>query len=78
MGIKSLGSRIVISLLEYEMLPTHSLLKSWFPTGGVILGGSGNFRSWSLVKGRGHWETCPWRLSCPKSLSLSLSASFLP
>jgi hypothetical protein len=36
---------------DLNMSPQAHELNSWFPGGGVILGGSGNFRRWGLAGG---------------------------
>jgi hypothetical protein len=59
-------------------LQTH-VLEAWFPAGGVILGGSGNFRRWSLVRGSRSLGAWLWRLYLVSSLLLTYFASyFLP
>jgi hypothetical protein len=47
-------------------------LGAWFPAGGAILEGSGNFRRWGLAGGSRFLEVGPWEYLSLISISLSL------
>jgi hypothetical protein len=63
-------------MIWYEMYPQKAhVWKDWFPAGGAILGGSGNFRRWDLAGGSRSLEVGTWGYFAPGPfLSLLLSA----
>jgi hypothetical protein len=70
----SLNKSFLLVMFEHEMSPYAHVLSAWSPTGSAVLGSSGNFSRWSLVRGS---RSSPQRLCLVPSF-LSLSTPCLP